>query len=559
MIIKKQITNNIDFINNLILTISFLFLANKTLTLFIFNVSIDGLLKSIFFKISLFSLLFAILIIFFSFTYSIRLNKYIIYLIVFLSLSTDYFMRSFGVLLDETLFQSLFESSTNEALQYYHFSYFIEVGICLISFIFIYQKLKFTDFTILNTLKTFFQGLGLSVLIVFIVGVFFYKDCASFFRNNRSVRHLVNPINTLYQSYNYINFLYSDKTTTFVQISDDAKMTTTKKPKLFVFILGETARSSNFSINGYARNTNPNLIKENNLVNFENVTSCGTATAISVPCLFSDKNRSEFNRNKDMKRENIIDILNKVGFNSTWVENNTGCKGVCDRITNFDLATLKNNEICNVGGCYDEILVNAFNKIIDQPISKTAVQTLNNQNPKPTYGNQAIYLHMLGSHGPTYYLRYPDKFGEFKPVCNSSKLSDCTSNSIINTYDNTILYTEHIISEVIKKLKASPQYDSVLVYVSDHGESLGERGVYLHSLPYIIAPKEQKQIPFFFWFSDSYYKNESVRINNIKNKTKCSLSHDNVFHSLIGAFKIKSKFHDNTLDIFNEKFKCLKK
>lgn len=549
----NKIKLNIDLIKNIILTLMFMFLLNKTLCLYIMNVTLDSYIKTLNFRIALFMLLFSLFLIFSSIIYIVRLNKYILYLIVLLSLSADYFMRIYGVMLDETIFQSLFESSTTEALQYYHISYFIEVGLCFSFFVYINNYFKYSEFNFFKSLKVLFKGFGISFLIIFLFGVFFYKDYASFFRNNRSIRHFVNPINMFYQSYNYINFIYADKTISFVKISDDAKMTTSKKPKLFVFILGETARSSNFTLNGYPRNTNPNLKNEKNLVNFKNVTSCGTATAISVPCMFSDKTRKSFNRNKDMKRENFIDILKKVGFESTWVENNTGCKGVCSRIKEFDLTNLKSSKLCNTGGCYDEILNLAFQDIVNPTNSHILNSSTRN---KAKLNNQAIYLHMLGSHGPTYFLRYPENFGAFKPVCNSSKLSDCTYDSIINTYDNTILYTDQVITNVIQKLKTMTDYDSVLVYISDHGESLGEKGIYLHSLPYILAPKEQKTVPFFFWFSDGFFKSENKTLKELKSRSHCNLSHDNLFHSILGVFKIQSKYHNESLDLFNDNFKC---
>jgi lipid A ethanolaminephosphotransferase len=541
MFFKQFIKKNADFINNIIITTLFLFLANTTVILYIANAELsEFFIKSFFFKSALVLLLFSILLIVFSTLYAFRVSKYLIIFIFGLSVSADYFMRSYGVLLDDTLFQSLFESSQSEALQYYHFSYFLELAVLLGLFVFVTKKLKYSDFKILNTLKIFAFGILTSILIVVFVGLFFYKDCASFFRNNRSVRHLVSPVNIFYQSYNYLNFLKNDSISELVVISEDAKMKPNKKPKLFVFILGETARSNNFSLNGYSKNTNPLLSTESNLVNVTNATSCGTATAASVPCLFSDKSRKDFDKNKDTNRENLADIIHKVGFESTWVENNTGCKGICARIINFDLSSLKNDKVCNFGGCHDEILVTALDQVLD----------------KTDKSNKAVYLHMLGSHGPTYYLRYPEQFSQFNPVCNSSKLSDCDPESIMNTYDNTILYTDYVIAKSIEQLKKITTHDSVLIYVSDHGESLGENGVYLHSLPYFIAPDEQKQIPLMFWFSNTTEANEKRQIQTLINEKKCSVSHDNLFHTALGILNIDSKFYNSKLDLYNPKFNC---
>ena len=165
-------------------------------------------------------------------------------------------------------------------------------------------------------------------------------------------------------------------------------------------------------------------------------------------------------------------------------------------------------------------------------------------------------MHQAGSHGPTYYKRYPQEFGIFKPVCNTEKLNECTKEEIVNTYDNTILYTSQNLADILALLQNDyPQYNSVLFYVSDHGESLGEYNVYLHSAPYVIAPKEQKHIPFFMWADDSTLS--SLRIdkhclNTAKNE---AISQDSVFHTLLGIGGISAEEYKQQLDLAN---KCKK-
>ena len=165
--------------------------------------------------------------------------------------------------------------------------------------------------------------------------------------------------------------------------------------------------------------------------------------------------------------------------------------------------------------------------------------------------NSIIILHTMGSHGPTYYKRYPDSFKKFTPVCETADIQDCTQEQIINTYDNTIVYTDHIISSVINILKRHPEFQSSLIYVSDHGESLGENGIYLHGLPYSIAPDEQTKIPFLLWLSDTKKRfgniDEScIKIAAAKNK----FSHDNLFHSVLGLTNTQTTVYKPELDIF---------
>ncbi|MCL2644732.1 MAG: sulfatase-like hydrolase/transferase, partial [Betaproteobacteria bacterium] len=163
--------------------------------------------------------------------------------------------------------------------------------------------------------------------------------------------------------------------------------------------------------------------------------------------------------------------------------------------------------------------------------------------------NEMIVLHTMGSHGPSYYQRYPKAFRQFTPTCDTSDIHRCSRDEIVNTYDNTILYTDYFLSSIIDFAKRFPDKEISILYVSDHGESLGENGVYLHGLPYAFAPQEQKQVPFFLWFSDAAQQ----RVNNACLENKAAneaVSHDHIFHSILGFLNIKTNLFDASLDIF---------
>jgi lipid A ethanolaminephosphotransferase len=221
-----------------------------------------------------------------------------------------------------------------------------------------------------------------------------------------------------------------------------------------------------------------------------------------------------------------------------WRDNNTGCQGSCERIRYEDLAHHDNPEYCDDGNCIDEILLHNLQWVVDQ------VDSENDQ-------DQLIILHQKGNHGPTYHRRYPKEFEVFKPVCNTNQLRSCTQEEIVNAYDNAILYSDYFLDKTIAFLKQNADhYNTAMVYISDHGESLGENNIYLHGLPYMIAPKEQKKVPFILWLSDHYQQTYGINTVCLANKSDKALSHDNFFSSMLGLLAIETAVHDSKLDIF---------
>ncbi len=279
-------------------------------------------------------------------------------------------------------------------------------------------------------------------------------------------------------------------------------------------MVGETARADHFGINGYTKQTTP-LLQKTNIINYTDAYSCGTLTKISVPCMFYIGNYDEFDVNRAKYQANLIDVITKAGTDVTWIENNSSCKNVCDRIKNKTIEIITDQE-----NTYD---VSMF-KWIDAILK-------NNQNPRIL-----IVLHTMGSHGPSYYKRYPEEFEQFKPSCKSNSPQECSKEELINAYDNTIVYTDYFLHQLIERLKKQNK-KSFLLYASDHGESLGERSLYLHGVPVKIAPKEQIHIPWILWFSEQY-KKEKLQFVEPTNK----ITHEYFPHTILDALKIESKY-----------------
>jgi lipid A ethanolaminephosphotransferase len=298
-------------------------------------------------------------------------------------------------------------------------------------------------------------------------------------------------------------------------------------------VVGETARAANFSLGGYERETNPQL-KQRGVFYFTDVRSCGTATAISVPCMFSDLPRGEFKLNQAEHRDTVLDILQRVGLPVNWVDNQSGCKKVCARV-NSEQAENYHRESCRDGECLDDALLH----VLEAKLPQVARDAL-------------LVLHAMGSHGPTYFRRVTPDREVFKPTCPTERIETCSDEQIVNSYDNSIAYTDYVLGGLIDQLAAqSARIDSVLVYVSDHGESLGESGLYLHGQPYLIAPDVQKKVPMLLWFSQAAPTRLKLDVNCLKAQTHHSFSHDNLSHTLLGLAEVSTSIYRAKLDLLH--------
>ena len=297
-------------------------------------------------------------------------------------------------------------------------------------------------------------------------------------------------------------------------------------------VVGEAARANRFSLNGYEKETNP-LLKKEEIYNFPNLYSCGTSTAESVPCMFSIFDKADYDYKKGISTENIIDVLKHTkNVNVLWRDNNSDSKGVALRTDFEDYRTSKTNTKCD-DECRDVGMLVG----LDDYIKKHQGEDI------------LIVLHQMGNHGPAYYKRYPKEFEKFIPVCKTNQLEQCTQEEVSNAYDNAILYTDYFLSEVINFLKPySKDYETAMLYMSDHGESLGENGLYLHGLPYFMAPDEQKHIASLMWFGKGDIKEDVdlEKLNTYKNKL---FSQDNLFHTLLGLFEVETEVYKKEMDI----------
>jgi lipid A ethanolaminephosphotransferase len=380
-------------------------------------------------------------------------------------------------------------------------------------------------------------GGALLVLVVLVLASF--SPLASTMRNHKELRYLVNPLNAVYALAHLATQPLRQGDGAVQAMGLDAQVTPLDagRPPLLVLVLGETGRSGNFGINGYARNTTPELARQD-VSSSHKAWSCGTSTAASVPCMFSGLGREGFEARRQ-NSEGLLDVIQHAGMAVLWVDNQSGCKGVCDRVPHADTSALVHPQLCPGGECFDGIMLEGLEqRIAALPAARRERGVV-------------VVLHQMGSHGPAYHLRSPAAFKRFGPECTDNDLQGCSRDALRNAYDNSIAYTDHFLASTITWLRQQQAgYDTAMVYVADHGESLGENNLYLHGMPYMIAPEVQKHVPWITWVSPGFASRTALATTCLRDRADQPVSHDNYFHSVLGLLGIQTHAYQRALDVY---------
>ena len=439
------------------------------------------------------------------------------------------FMNQYGVVINHRMIGNAVETNLAEVRDLINlrlFLYFVFLGV--LPSLFIYKaRLAARSRRAAFASRAILVGAALAAIIAAYIP--FSAQYASAIRMHRDLWYRINPTYPIYSAGKYVRKSFAAAALPHMIVGADAKIARPDKDReLVIMVVGETVRADHFSLNGNARETNP-LLKREKVVNFTNFWSCATSTSQSVPCMFSPYMRRDFDSRNARATDNALDLLNRAGVSVLWRDNNSDSKGVAMRVKYEAFRTGETNPVCD-SECRDVGMLPGLQAFIDK-----------------TDGDVMIVLHQMGNHGPAYYKRYPAAFEKFTPACKSSDLGACTYEEVVNSYDNAILYTDYFLSKVIELLKQNDEkYETAMIYVSDHGESLGENGVYLHGLPYFIAPDAQKRVPAVMWFGKKFDKESLIDIEKTRKKR---LSHDNLFSTLLGLFEVRSSAYDPKMDI----------
>ncbi len=471
------------------------------------------------------------------------LAKPLLALLTVVAAAGSWFIAAYGATLDPSMMRNVLHTDVAEAQELIstrfvlHMLVFAGVPAALISRV----QLTRTHWQRAVVQRALLLGGALVVVMASVWAM--YQPLSSLMRNHKELRYLITPANVLWSTGVVLTADARGAAKPREPIGLDAKSgpswAARKRPLVVVLVVGETARAANWGLNGYARQTTPQLA-QSGVINFSHVTSCGTNTEMSLPCMFAPVGRRAYDEARIRGQQSLLHVLARAGVLVNWRDNQSGCKGVCDGLPTQVVDARNSGVLCDGRHCLDEAL------------TQDVAQRLEATKGQP--GTHLWVLHMLGNHGPAYFRRHPPAHTRFQPECQNDDLRRCSQQEVINAYDNALLYTDHVLANAIRSLQAAAsEVDSALVYVSDHGESLGEHGLYLHGLPYVMAPEVQKRVPMVWWHSTGFERAtglpEGCLSPALTRRSQQPLAHDHLFHTLLGALDVRTALHEPTLDL----------
>ncbi|MCV2352692.1 phosphoethanolamine--lipid A transferase [Paucibacter sp. B2R-40] len=465
----------------------------------------------------------------------------------------SWFMQAFGVYLDPTMVRNTLRTDPAEASEL--------ISAALLLHVLIYAGLPLLllwRVRIVNRpwRRAVLVRLGLIVVAVLamvasVMAVF--QPFSSLMRNHKEIRYLITPSNYVWSLGSTLASEARGAAKPRQAVGLDAAAGPSwagrTKPKVVVMVIGETARAANWGLNGYTRQTTPQLAEiaaqpGSSLISFRDVQACGTNTETSLPCMFSAIGRRDYDEARIRGTDSLLHIVARAGVGVQWRDNQSGCKGVCDGLPNDAVSKVNAPGLCEGERCLDEGLIADLDGRLSEVVAGF----------KPGAAPQFWLMHQLGNHGPSYFRRYPPAFKRFVPACEKDDLRLCSKEEIANAYDNALLYTDHVLASLIAKLKSrAAEVDTVLLYVSDHGESLGENGLFLHGIPYAIAPDVQTRVPMLMWASSGFANSTGLDWDCLRGRAAQTpatpVSHDHLFHTLMGLLDVRSTLLEPSLDL----------
>lgn len=456
--------------------------------------------------------------------------KFVAILLLMINSVVYYFMITYNISIDKVMLLNLLETDWNEAKETFSYSILAYAAFLGVLPSIVVYKTEILSRSWVSELCR--RALTIVISLLVVAGLVFanFKTTAQFMRNNKPLKYSLIPVNYFGAVVSLVKIKLTEVKGPLEVVADDAFLIryweNPNKKNLVVMVVGETARAQNWGLNGYEVDTTAPLNPyKNEIFNFTDVKACGTSTEISLPCMFALEGQHDFNRWKAKRRENLLDVAKAVGYEVLWRNNNSGCKGICARV--------ETETPCQTSNCYDDILnENLAERLMSSPRDRLVV------------------LHQKGSHGPTYYLRYPKSAEIYKPACKTERLDKCSDEEIVNVYNNTIYYTAQNLANLIEQLRAlSDVYNVTIIYMSDHGESLGENGIYLHAAPYRFAPEGQVKVPFMIWMDNQTAENLKIDRACMMQYLNRPYSHDNLFHTALGVLGISTAVYKPELDV----------
>ena len=465
-----------------------------------------------------------------------RSAKPILALLAIVAAFALHFMQAYGVVLDPSMLRNALRSDVAETRELLSWRMALDLllyaglPIALLACVRVQRR----PWRRALVSRAVLLGLALAVFVGALLWQF--QPLASLMRNHKEVRYLIAPANALWS---LSSVLVADargaarpRQPIGLDAVSGASWTALAKPRVMVIVVGETVRAANWGLNGYVRQTTPRLAQLP-VLNFPDTTACGTSTEVSLPCMFAPVGRRNYDESTIRGSESLLHVLARAGATVQWRDNQSGCKGVCDGLPADVLNAANAPGLCQGDRCWDEGLLRGLDERLQR-----------------AQGVQVVVLHMLGNHGPSYFRRYPKAFERFTPACQDDNLGNCSKEQIVNAYDNAVLYTDHVLATLIATLEANAsKVDAAMLYVSDHGESLGEKGLFLHGMPNAIAPREQTQVPMVLWWTKGFGQSTAIDQPCMQRRAAEPAQHDHLFHTVLGMLDVKTSLYEPRWDL----------
>ncbi len=514
----------------IILLAAFIFAAGYNLAFFQNVLGRYPFQENLAFFISLAILLFCTIAFFLGVVLTKLTFKPVLMLLFPFAAAGSYFMNNYNVIIDASMLQNTLMTDSREVADLLNLklvSYVLVLGILPA---FAVYRFTVPCLSLRSELRARGKMLGVLLLVIVANLLLLSEQYTGFIREEKDLRYYMNPLTLVYSASKLVDSKISEASTGPREvIGEDARVARrSDQRKLVVLVVGEATRADHWSLNGYGRDTNAPLAPYA-VVNFPEVSSCATSTAYSLPCMFSLDPFEDFTLDRANGRENVLDVLQRAGVNVLWRDNNSDSKGVAVNIPFEDFRHADVNPVCDEE-CRDVGMLSGLDDYLQA-------------HPE---GDIVIVMHQMGNHGPAYYKRYPKAFERYTPVCQTNQIEECSQEEITNAYDNALLYSNYFLASVIEFLTPrQEEFATALYYMADHGESLGEMGLYLHGLPYAIAPSAQKHVASLMWLGEGF---EAQRERLLARAAEPA-SHDNYFHTVLGLLNISTRVHDPDLDL----------
>jgi lipid A ethanolaminephosphotransferase len=438
-------------------------------------------------------------------------GRILLAILAVINATATYFIFTYSVMIDATTIENVFNTRYSEASGFFSWGLWLSIVVfgvlpalyCLLQPV------------VIGSAKKLGIYCGSSLAIVLVVALMNISQTLWISQHDTELGGLLQPWSYVVNTCRIISS-HHDEQAEEIKLPDGRIADHDKA--VVVLVIGESARKANFQLYGYKRDTNPLLSRQNGLKVYQ-ATSCATYTTAGCKAILEPKNSGDL-------YEVLPNYAFRTGVDVSWRTYNWGEPPIHidEYLTDTDLAA----KYPDVDGRYDCILYAGLRQRIESSKKDKVL----------------IILHTSTSHGPKYADKYPKEFEVYKPVAKSIEEGEKNVGMLVNAYDNTIRYTDYLLDSLINTLREMTDWKTAMIFISDHGESLGENKVFMHGLPMKLAPKVQYEIPFLVWTSDGF--------RNYKPATELPpvLEQHYIFHSVLNLLSIQSPAYDKDFDIF---------